>query len=88
MLLEKNFNILKSNFPLKDFLEGAYEFKSGKLTICAWGAALDLDMALVDSADTPIELLCALFDTRSQKIRGDLERFVRGTTARVDLGQN
>jgi hypothetical protein len=72
MLLEKNFNISKSNKPLKDFLDGVYEFTEGKLTIEEWATALDLEMPQVDSANTPIEALRSLFADRTQKIRADL----------------
>ena len=85
MLLEKNFNISKSNKPLKQFLEGVHEFKTGTVTVEEWAAALDLKMAQVDSANTAIDILRALFAERTQKIRGDLEQFIRGTKVRVDL---
>jgi hypothetical protein len=85
MLLEKNFNISKSNKSLKEFLEGVHEFKEGELLIDDWGRALDLEMAQVDSADTPVETLDDLFINRSQKIRDDLEQFIRGTKSRIDL---
>jgi hypothetical protein len=85
MLLEKNFNISKSNRPLKEFLEGVYEFKEGKLTIEEWATALDLKMSQIDSANTPIEVLRSLFADRTQKIRADLEQFVRGIKVRIDL---
>jgi hypothetical protein len=39
MLLEKNFNISKSNKPLNEFLQGVHEFKDGQLTIASWAAA-------------------------------------------------
>jgi hypothetical protein len=85
MLLEKNFNISKSNTTLKSFLEGVHEFKDKKLEIANWAAALDLDMAQVDSGGTSVETLQKLFSERSQKIRSDLEKFIRGTSYRVDL---
>jgi hypothetical protein len=84
MLLEKNFNILKSNATLKAFLDRVHEFKEG-LDMAKWAAALDLDMAQVDSNATTVEALQKLFSDRSQKIRSDLEGFVRGTSFRVDL---
>ncbi len=85
MLLEKNFNISKSNIPLKRFLEGVHEFKNGRFTVAEWANALDLEMPQVDSANTPIDDLHTLFTQRTQKIRGDLEQFVRGTKSRVDV---
>jgi hypothetical protein len=85
MLLEKNFNISKSSAPLKDFLENVHEFKAGTFTIEEWATSLDLKMGQVDSAETEIEGLRKCFAERSEKIRGDLEGFVRGTRARIDL---
>jgi hypothetical protein len=85
MLLEKNFNISKSNATLKGFLDGVYEFKDEKLVLSDWATAMDLDMAQVDCAATPIDRLQALFSARSQMIRDDLEKFVRGKKDRCDL---
>jgi 5-methylcytosine-specific restriction endonuclease McrA len=86
MLLEKNFNISKSNRSLKEFLEGVHEFMEGTFTIEEWAAALDLKMPQVDSANTAVEVLRPLFTERTQKIRGDLEQFVRGMKNRIDIG--
>ena len=85
MLLEKNFNISKSNKSLKNFLDEIHEFKSNQLKIAEWAAALDLDMAQVDCNATSVERLLELFALRSQKIRSDLEKFIRGIQIRVDL---
>jgi hypothetical protein len=85
MLLEKNFNISKSNKPLKDFLSGVYEFKNDQTRIEEWAIALDLDMCQVDSANTSVHKLMETFSARTVKIRQELEAFVRGTKPRVDL---
>lgn len=85
MLLEKNFNISKSSSTLKSFLDRVHEFKDKKLEMSDWAAAMNLDMAQVDCAATPIDSLEALFATRSQMIRDELEKFVRGTKDRCDL---
>jgi hypothetical protein len=85
MLLEKTFNMSKSNSTLKSFLEGVHEFKDQRLELADWAAALDLDMVQVDSATTPVETLLRLFNARSQKIRSDLEKFIGGTINRIDL---
>jgi hypothetical protein len=85
MLLKKNLNISKSNKPLKTFLENVHEFKAGTITVEEWATALALKMPQVDSADTEVNLLTALFTERGQQIRGDLEQFVRGTKARIDI---
>jgi len=85
MLLEKNFNISKSSKPLKEFLEGVHEFEKGELTVEEWASALDLEMPQLDSANTSIDVLRGLFAQRTQKIRSDVEQFVRGTKTRIDL---
>jgi hypothetical protein len=86
MLLEKNFNISKSNATLKNFLDDVYEFKDKKLVLSDWAATLDLDMAQVDCSATPVDRLQELTSARSQKIRGDLEKFIRGAINRIDVG--
>lgn len=88
MLLEKNFNISKSNQTLRAFLEKVHDFKNCTYTIANWAKALDLEMGQVDSTDTSVETLRLLFTDRTQKIRSDLEQFVRGTKSRVDLESN
>jgi 5-methylcytosine-specific restriction endonuclease McrA len=85
MLLEKNFNISKSNIPLKQFLEGVHEFKNGRFTVEEWAKALDLEMPQVDSANTSIDDLHTVISQRTQEIRSDLEQFVRGLKGRIDL---
>jgi hypothetical protein len=45
-------------------------------------------MPQVDSGNAAVEVLRSLFTERTQKIRGDLEQFVRGLKARIDLGPN
>jgi Protein of unknown function DUF262 len=85
MLLEKNFNISKSNTSLKAFLDGVHEFSTGMLDMTSWASALDLDMAQVDCSTTPVDVLQRLFSARSERIRGDLSEFIRGTRDRVDL---
>ncbi|WP_316170076.1 DUF262 domain-containing protein [Bradyrhizobium sp. SZCCHNRI1058] len=85
MLMEKNFNISKSKRPLKDFLEGVYEFKNGKYTIGEWASALDIQMPQVDSVGTAITELAELIARRTKTIQSDLEHFIRGTKVRVDV---
>jgi hypothetical protein len=85
MLLETNFNRSKREGSLMEFLQRVHEFRDHQLQIEPWAAALDLDMAHVDCGATSVEDLLKLFSDRSQKIRGDLEKFIRGASLRVDL---
>jgi hypothetical protein len=88
MLLEKNFNISKSKRPLKDFLQEVHEFKNDEYTIDEWASALDLQMPQVDSGTAPVEKLAELITQRTKTIQADLEQFVRGTKARIDVRTN
>ena len=85
MLLEKNFNISKSDKPLGDFLSDIHEFQTNQLTQNEWAAALALEMEQVDCGEVPADNLSRLISARTQKIRDDLERFVRGESHRIDL---
>ena len=85
MLLQKNFNISKSNRSLRAFLEGTHEHKKKAWTVDQWGAALSLAAPQVDSESTPIEELSALITERTQKVREELQQFIRGVKVRVDL---
>ncbi len=85
MLLKKNFNISKSNKPLKQFLDGVHEFTQGQSTLADWAEGLDLDMQQVDSGETAVTTLKDLFMLRTEKIRTDLSLFVKGTKLRVDV---
>ncbi len=68
MLLEKNFNISKSDKPLKSFLEEVHEFRKGEMSLTDWSNALDLDLQQVDSGGASANTLRDLFVLRTQKI--------------------
>jgi hypothetical protein len=85
MLLEKNFNISKSNKTLKQFLESVHEFVHGTFTIDVWGESLSLEMPQIDCTDTSVETLAEMFEIRTRTIKADLEQFVRGAKKRVDI---
>jgi hypothetical protein len=74
--------------PLKQFLEGVHELRVGEFTVEEWATALDLEMPQVDSANAPVTALRTLITERTQKIRSDLEQFVRGIKTRVDIEAN
>lgn len=85
LLLEKNFNISKKGQPLLTFFSKLHDFQPGKQSIEDWAQAMSLEMGQVDCASAAPAVLQQLFSARSQKIRGELENFVRGARARVDL---
>ena len=47
-LLEKSFNISKSEKTLQSFMEQVHEIKEGKVALSSWGGALGLTDALLD----------------------------------------
>lgn len=85
MLLEKNFNISKGKGSLKAFLDGVRKIKDSVVTIDDWAKGMELDMMLVDSSHADLLALDRLIVERTQRIRSDLEQFVRGTKRRVDV---
>jgi len=84
-LLEKSFNISKSNHSLRFFLEQVHEFKTKKLELTEWSAALGLSMVMIDAEQARLEDIKEAIEERDKAIRDDLEQFVRGTKKRVDL---
>ncbi len=84
MLLEKTFNISKSNRSLKAFLDDVHEFKNGVLSIESWADALGLSMLHVDCVDTPVDVLNSLMAERTALIRNDLQDFIYGVKWRID----
>lgn len=64
---------------------GVHEFKEGSVTVEDWAKALELEMLQIDSSGTTVEQLIPLFADRSQKLRTELEQFIRGIKKRVDI---
>ena len=48
-LLEKTFNISKSDKTLQSFMEQVHEIKEGKVTLSPWGQALGLTAVMLDA---------------------------------------
>jgi hypothetical protein len=83
-LLDKSFNISKSDKSLRSFIEDVHEFKEGKIKIPDWETALSLTTTLTSPegkklADIKTEVL-----TRDALIRKDLADFISGNKQRVD----
>lgn len=77
-LMEKNFNISKSDGKLTDFLAKIHEFKSGLLTITAWCDPLGVTPPLLDPTTAGVDAVLAAIDARTQVMKTELKAFVRG----------
>ena len=84
-LLEKTFNISKSDKTLRSFMEQVHEFKEGKVALSAWAESLKLDDTMLDAAASTTDAIVQAIQARDKSIRADLVEFVKGTKARVDL---
>jgi len=84
-LLDKSFNISKSDEPMWNFLREVHEFKQGKFVRQDWQAALSLSdsMTAPDGMDLPA--LKAAIQTRDVQIRNELKEFIAGSRGRVDM---
>ena len=84
-LLEKNFNISKSDKGLKHFLSQIHEVLQRKVRIDAWCAALSIPQPMLDPANATVDDLIDAIDNRDKEIRAELVEFVRGQRVRVDV---
>jgi hypothetical protein len=84
-LLEKTFNISKSDKTLRSFMEQVHEFKEGKLDLCSWARALGLEDSMIDAAAADADSIVKAIQTRDKEIRAELVEFAKGTKTRVDL---
>jgi hypothetical protein len=84
-LLEKTFNIAKSDRTLKSFLEDVHDFKSNKITLNDWSTALALPDCMVDASGADADTLAKAISDRDAQIRQDLVAFVKGQSVRTDL---
>jgi hypothetical protein len=84
-LLEKNFNISKSDKGLKSFLDQIHEVIQRKIRIDAWCAALEIPQPMLDPGQAAIKDITDAIENRDKEIRSDLIEFVRGARVRVDI---
>ena len=82
-LLEKTFNISKSDKSLRSFMEQVHEFKEGKVTLTEWAQSLELEDSMLDVSTATAEIVQAM-QTRDKAIRAELVEFVEGTKIRRD----
>ena len=83
-LLEKSFNVSRSDQSMWSFLEQVHEFKKGTLRRAEWEQALSLtpEMTEPDSAD--LKTLVEAIQSRDALIRGEITEFIQGDRHRVD----
>lgn len=84
-LLEKSFNISKSDKPLRSFMEQVHEIKEGKVLLSDWAQALGLPDAMLDAVAAEPDAILTAIQERDKAIRADLTEFVKGTKVRVDV---
>ena len=84
-LLEKNFNISKSNASMWSFLEKIYEFKEQKVTRKNWQDSMSMtDVLTAPESFTILELKQAIV-SRDEQIKNELTEFLKGTRLRQDV---
>jgi hypothetical protein len=83
-LLDKSFNISKSDAPMWEFLEDVHEFKEGKIQRTIWESALSLTSDLTKPEGYSLGNLRKSLLVRDATIRKDLVEFIAGTRATVD----
>lgn len=83
-LLDKSFNISKSDEPMWKFLQEVHEFKEGKIQRHEWEAALSLSETLTAPDGSTLADIKKAVQTRDALIRKDLTDFVAGSKQRVD----
>ena len=83
-LLDKSFNISKSDDPMWNFLQEVHEFKEGKIKRREWEAALSLTETLTAPIGSTLANIKKAIQTRDAIIRKDLTDFIAGTKQRVD----
>lgn len=83
-LLDKSFNISKSDKPMRHFLEQVHEFKKGEVQMGDWETALSLTSTLTLPDGVAFADIKSAIQTRDALIRKDLIEFIGGQKHRVD----
>ena len=83
-LLDKSFNISKSDKPMRSFLQEVHEFKDGKIQMADWETALSLNSTMTAPDGFSLSDIKKAAQTRDALIRKDLINFIEGQKHRVD----
>ena len=82
-LMEKNFNISKSDGTLVAFLNKVKEFKTGEVTLDDFGRFLGVTNPLFNPTASGVKAVREAIETRTQEIKQELKAFVRGKVVPV-----
>jgi hypothetical protein len=85
ILLEKSFNISKSDQPAKVFLDQIHEFKEKKLKLEDWSQALGVTTELLEPQNHCVDDVTKAVGARDKAMRDELVEFVKGQKSRVDV---
>ena len=83
-LLEKSFNISKSDKEMNSFLKDVHEFKNGTSKIDDWANALSLETTMTEPNNVVIKEIINSIKKRDATIRQDLIEFANGKKFRTD----
>jgi hypothetical protein len=84
-LLDKSFNISKSDNPMWAFLQEVHEFKQGVFVRQKWQAALLLNDSMTAPDGKSLAELKTLIQVRDSAIRNELKDFINGSKPRMDI---
>jgi predicted Rdx family selenoprotein len=84
-LLEKSFNISKSDRTLRSFMEEVYEFKENKDLLGQWASGLGIAEIMLDGDGAEVNALAQAIGERDKLIRRELGEFVSGKKVRADM---
>lgn len=84
-LLDKSFNISKSDEPMWKFLKEVLEFKEGRIQRHEWEEALSLSETLTSPEESTLSNIKGAVQTRDALIRRDLTDFLAGNKNRMDI---
>lgn len=84
-LLDKSFNISKSDKPMWEFLKEVHEFKQGTVARDVWEKALSLSETLTSPERSTLTVIKEAVQTRDNLIRRDLIDFISGIQNRMDM---
>jgi hypothetical protein len=84
-LLEKNFNISKSDDTLKGFIEQVQEIKDKNPDVSTWMKGLSVTPPILDPVTASLDDVAKAIMVRDNVLRVDLIEFIKGTKARVDV---
>jgi hypothetical protein len=83
-LLEKSFNISKSDKEMKSFLIDVHEYKNGNFSISDWEVALSIENKMTEPSNATLKDLVEPIKKRDALIRKDLIEFANGAKYRID----